>query len=250
MAATTIDDVIARLDEIIATARREKSRLGFFPALYRTVTIKVKEGIAAGRFQDGDRMGRLDVAFANRYFEAYDRGRAGEATSACWLASFEAARSWRPLILQHLLLGINAHINLDLGIAAAQVCAGEKLPSLKPDFEEINNILASLLENVQAKIGTLSPLLKWIDHVGGRTDEAVFEFSMQEARRAAWRAAERLAPLDVEQQKNEIAVLDEKITRLARLVRRPGKLISLVTLLIRFWESDDVDRIIEVLYEM
>ena len=49
--ASTIDEVIERLGEIIASARSERSRLGFFAALYRKVTVKVKEGIAAGKFE-------------------------------------------------------------------------------------------------------------------------------------------------------------------------------------------------------
>lgn len=64
--AATIDQVIARLDTAIDRARRENSRLGFFACLYRQVTVRVSEGIAAGRFQDGPRMERLDVIFANR----------------------------------------------------------------------------------------------------------------------------------------------------------------------------------------
>ena len=43
--ARTIDEVILQLDDIIARSIREQSRLGYFAALYRKVTIKVKEGI-------------------------------------------------------------------------------------------------------------------------------------------------------------------------------------------------------------
>jgi glucose/arabinose dehydrogenase len=146
MPASTIEEVITQLDEIIARSRREKSRVGFFAALYRQVTMNVKEGIASDRFEDGARMERLDVIFANRYLEALQHFRAGTPTGKCWQAAFQAAPSWRLLILQHLLLGINAHINLDLGAAAAQTCPGENLPALKRDFEEINAILSDLLD--------------------------------------------------------------------------------------------------------
>ncbi|MCH7825275.1 MAG: hypothetical protein IH849_10770 [Acidobacteria bacterium] len=56
MLPTTIDGVIEELDRTIATARRDESRLGYFPALYRKVTASVQQGIADGRFEDGDRM--------------------------------------------------------------------------------------------------------------------------------------------------------------------------------------------------
>lgn len=77
MLPTTIDGVIEELDRTIATARRDESRLGYFPALYRKVTASVQQGIADGRFEDGDRMERLDIIFANRYLEAIGKHRAG-----------------------------------------------------------------------------------------------------------------------------------------------------------------------------
>jgi hypothetical protein len=245
--ATTIDDVIACLDAIIAAAEREQSRHGFFPVLYRAVTVRVKEGIAAGRFQDGARMERLDVIFANRYLEAHDQYRADRVPVGSWLRAFEAAKSWRPLILQHLLLGINAHINLDLGIAAAQTSPGDLLPDLKEDFDEINRILAELLDSVQERIGSLSPLLGLLDRVGGRSDEAVFEFSLEIARDGAWRFAEELAVLPPDQHSDVIAERDEKIAALAREIIDPGWLLRLAALVIRLFETGDVARIIRTL---
>src|SRR6185295_15744616 len=135
--ARTIDEVIVQLEEIIVRSVRERSRLGFFAALYHKVTIKVKEGIAAGQFEDGPRMERLDVTFANRYLTALEQFVKGEAATPCWVLAFEAADRWPPIILQHLLLGMNAHINFDLGIAAAQTCPGDQLPQLKSDFDQI-----------------------------------------------------------------------------------------------------------------
>jgi Family of unknown function (DUF5995) len=62
MTPQTIDEVPAELDQIILRARNDRDRLGFFATLYRNVTIKVKEGIAAGLFQDGR---RIDVQTMN-----------------------------------------------------------------------------------------------------------------------------------------------------------------------------------------
>ena len=147
--ARTIDEVIGQLDDIIARSIREQNRLAYVAALYRKVTAKVKEGIAEGRFENGARMERFDVTFANRYLTALGQFQRGEQPSLCWLASFKAAASWRPIILQQLLLGMNAHINFDLGIAAAEIAPGDELPSLEHDFNEINDILAGLVANVE-----------------------------------------------------------------------------------------------------
>ena len=81
--------------------------LGFFAALYRRVTIEVKRGIDSGRFEDGNRMDRLDVIFATRYLEALERFRRGEHPGDCWSVAFRSAGRWRLLVLQHLLLGMN-----------------------------------------------------------------------------------------------------------------------------------------------
>jgi len=248
--ATTIDEVIAQLGDAIERALRDGSRLGFFAALYRKVTIKVKEGIAAGRFDDGPRMERLDVTFANRYLDALERFRRGQRPTPCWLLSFEAAATWPPIILQHLLLGMNAHINFDLGIAAATVAPKDELPSLKHDFNEINTILAGLVGEVQGEIDRLSPWIKLLDHIDPKADKAIVNFSMEKARTAAWRVAERLAPVPPGQWGPELLTLDLEVTLLGRLVRRPiGKLINLGLLVIRGRETSDVAKVISVLNE-
>lgn len=83
VARVDIDDVIRELDGIVHDCRRERNRLGFFAALYRTVTAEVKKGIEAGRFDDAKRMEHLDVIFANRYLDAY----AGAAAEIRWTHS-------------------------------------------------------------------------------------------------------------------------------------------------------------------
>ena len=119
----TIDEVIAALDVVIAQARAESSKLGYFAALYRDVTMRVRQGIAEGRFQDGPRMERLDVVFANRYLDAHAAYRAGAPLSACWRIALDATRR-RHVILQHLLLGLRADTLAEEGLRAAQFAHG------------------------------------------------------------------------------------------------------------------------------
>jgi hypothetical protein len=248
MPAHTIDEVIEHLDGLISRARREKSRLGYFAALYRNVTIKVKEGILAGSFEDGARMERLDVTFANRYLDALERYRRGEEPSRCWRTSFRAAESWHPIVLQHLLLGINAHINLDLGVAAAQTSPGAQLAGLRRDFDSINDILRAMLDDIQDRLAPVSPWMGVLDRVGGRTDEEILNFSIDRAREAAWRTAERLAPLGPEEAQKEIDVLDRWVDVLAFVIQYPpGITVRMATFFVRLTESRDVAKIIDTL---
>lgn len=246
--ATTIDEVIQQLDDIITRSIREQSRLGFFAALYRKVTVKVKEGIAEGRFEDGPRMERLDVTFASRYLEAMNQFRLGQRPSLCWLASFKAAASQRPIILQQLLIGMNAHINFDLGIAAAEVSPGDELPSLEHDFNEINTILAGLVGQVQSEIEEVSPWIRFLDNVDPKADTAIINFSMDKARACSWDLARKLAPLSPNQWKLHLDLRDVEATALAELVRHPiGPILKLGLLVIRSRESNDIARVIDVL---
>ena len=243
---TTIKDVLAALDEVIDWALEKESRLGYFAAMYHTVTSKVAQGIEAGYFDDGPRMERLDVCFANRYLAAVAAHDDGGRPTRSWELAFEAGGAARLLILQHLLLGINAHINLDLGIAAATTAPGEDLPGLRRDFDRINEILALLIGGIERDLGEVSPWIKFLSIVGGRHDEEVVRFSIEVARTEAWRFATELAPLDPADWAGPIAARDARVARLARRITNPGWLTAAL-LVIRSRESNDVRRNIEAL---
>lgn len=246
--AQSIDEVIARLTDIIDISRQESGRLGYFAALYRKVTAGVKQGILDGRFEDGARMGRLDVNFANRYLEAYGLHRKGESPTASWQVSFEASGHARALILQHLLLGINAHINLDLGVAAVETAPSGQLASLKHDFELINKILADLVQPVQDAVGKVSPWIGLLEKVDPSADNSIINFSMDRARASAWDFAVGLNSLGVNERIAAVKLRDQEIAALGCLVYKPpGVLLNLGLAAIRLRESNDVARVIDAL---
>jgi hypothetical protein len=237
--ATTIAGVLERLDDAIARAIERGSRLGYFAAIYRQVTARVEEGIAGNVFDDAERMKRLDVVFANRYLHALATHEQGDRPTRSWELAFEAADASRPLIVQHLLLGINAHINLDLGIAAATVAPGPELVGLRRDFDRINEILAGLIAGIEHDLARVSPWIGLLDQLGGRHDEEVIRFSIEVARAQAWRFATELAPLDPDHWAGPISARDARIAHLARRIRNPGWL-GVKLLVIRARESNDV----------
>jgi hypothetical protein len=247
MRAETIEEVIEQLDSIIDWARTNNSRLGYFAALYRKVTVKVKEGIAAGFFEDGARMERLDVVFANRYLEALERFQKNRVLTRSWKVAFEASQAWWPIVLQHLLLGMNAHINLDLGIAAARTNPGSAVRDLKSDFMKINDILAALVDGVEQELAHIWPVLGLLDRIGGRTDEVLINFSMLKARDHAWKVAKEFAPLSDPLQASHIDDLDQRVAALARRVRKPGVIIGAATKTIRLGERGTIPQIIDIL---
>lgn len=247
MSGRTIDDVVDELDRVVADCREEGSRAGYFPALYRRVTIGVRDWIREGRFDDGPRMERLDVLFADRYLEAWRAHRAGRPTTRAWAEAFEASQEWWPVVVQHLLLGINAHINLDLGIAAARTAPGEGIHALEDDFGRINLLLASLVDDVQDRLCRVWPLLRILDWVGGRSDEATVHFSMQRAREEAWAFAVRLAALPEEAWGDRIEATDRVVAELGDLVRHPGLVSGTALRLVRLGELRGPRGVIDLL---
>lgn len=213
-----IDGIVAALDRIIEVERRRGSRRGYFPCMYRATTLRVARGLAEGRFEDPDRMERLDVVFAGYYLRAWRHDGVGLPCSGAWTQAFRAARDPSLMILQHLLLGMNAHINLDLAQATVDV-GGDQLDGLRADFDAINTILQDQLDQVQEALNRHSPALERLDRAGGRLDEQVFHFSLCRARDAAWAQARLVAALPPAARPTACAALDVQAEGLARLIR-------------------------------
>ncbi|HEY1023399.1 MAG TPA: DUF5995 family protein, partial [Flavisolibacter sp.] len=110
MNTASIDHVINRLEAIMQDCIREKLKAGYFTALYHKVTCEVKEALVNGEFEDAERMEKLDTLFAGRYIEAWEGWRAGKPISQSWAVAFSEAKKSLTLVLQHMMLGVNAHI--------------------------------------------------------------------------------------------------------------------------------------------
>ena len=242
---TTLADLLQRLDVLIDDTRRANSRIAYFAVLYRLVTRALQETAAASPFEDPARIERLTTIFAGRYFDALDRFMHKQAAPLCWSEAFRAATNVRPVVVQHLLLGMNAHINYDLGIAVVQAAPGAELAKLRPDFELVNDVLAGLIDRIEQALTRIYPALRLVDALGGRTDEEILEFSLRTARAVAWSNAERLAVLDGDAQAAELQRTDRLTQKLARKILTPGLKLTLALLLVRAQERGDVASIID-----
>lgn len=162
--ATCIDDVVRNLDQVIEWSIKAKSTIGYFAALYKRTTVAIRKAINEGDFDDGRRMERLDVIFANRYFSAlnaYFLPHEYGGLTLAWEVAFVGDKDRQATILQHLMTGMNAHITLDLGLAAFAT-APYTLKSLEGDFNRVNAILASQVQGMLDIVQDRSPTLLWI----------------------------------------------------------------------------------------
>jgi hypothetical protein len=233
----TFDACLAAFDAVTERSRRAPDRVALFATMYRGVTTEVRRRSGDGTFADPRRMERFVSEFARRYFDAHDAWRSGQPATRSWVTAFEAATRWRPVVLQHLLLGINTHINLDLGIVVAELAGRpEGLPALRPDFEAVNDVLGEMVDSSQAFVDTLSPWFGLADRLGARSDEALIRFSLRRARAQAWAVAERLAALPPEERPAEIDRIDREVDALARRILHPGASLSTGLLVVRLRE--------------
>lgn len=244
----SIDEVIEQLERIIDYSITNNNCCGYFAVLYHKVTCKIKDCISKKDFEDCVRMERLDVLFASRYLDAFYSWLSGAKTTSSWQIAFEAVTKNKSLVLQHLLVGINAHINLDLGIAASNVMSGYALDDLHNDFNTINSILASMIDNVEDCLTKVNPLMKLLDLNWYNYDEMLVKFSIDSARDGAWNFAKEINGKTGTDFSDCINMRDNRITELGKIIVHPiGFLLKTMVKLIRLFEKKNVSKVIKFL---
>lgn len=246
----TIQNVLDELDVILQENIEKEDTLGYFSALYRRVTYRIQQEVELNNFEDNERMVQLDVVFAQRYLDAYTAYRTHQPLTKSWQVAFDLSEKYWFTVIQHLLLGMNAHINLDLGIAAAEVSGKTGMKDLKTDFYKINEILSSLVDDVQQNLVSIWPPLKYILQKTGQFDNHITDFSMQLARDGAWEFANELAVTPDEDLAKSIAKRDELIAKKASLITQPGFIISGLLKVVRLGETGSVSDKIKKLSKM
>lgn len=240
-----VDDVIAALDDILALGVREGHRWAIFAAMYRRVTIAVKHAIERGEFDDGPRMSRFDAVFALRYLRPLHAHLRGEPVPRAWSVAFRATEDPSLTAMQLLLLGVNAHINLDLGFSV--VDAGLEPEPFRADFDRINAILAGELEGVQQALDAVSPWLSGLDRFMGKADERLGVFVVVRARDQAWRTALEAHSRSPQERAIYEATVDRSTAHLAERIAYPRFPLSLLVRLIGWRESWTVRGLVELL---
>ncbi len=247
MQANTLNEVITCLDTIIRNCNQQYSRMGYFACLYRKMTVAIKDAISSGVFEDGARMEKLDVFFANRYLDAYRQYVSGQKPTASWQTAFDAAATDKLTVLQHLLLGINAHINLDLGIAAAKVSTPETIGQLTNDFNKVNEVIGTLFGDVQTSLSKIAFPMYFIKKINPEKTGAVLRFSISKARQTAWANALLLSEIGTAGEQQVIDTTDQIVYSVAQGIQSPGKLMGMLLRWIRWTESKDIRKNIQLL---
>ena len=192
-------NTIAEVVEIMTALERElpgNDGVWWFNHLYLQVTLAVRSAVTTTTFRDPAFLERLDVVFANLYFDAVAAGDAAPAAAPpAWRPLFECRKQRGILPIQFALAGMNAHINRDLaeGIVATYLATGGAPGDSGPrydDFRKVNDLLEAV--EAQIKVEYSTGLVAIIDAAGGQADDVVAMWNVRAAREAAWTHAEVL----------------------------------------------------------
>lgn len=194
----TTDHLIARMNRQADLWEKAQDQRFIFLRCYGLMTRNMHRNIQEGRFQDEPWVEKLLLRFAEYYFDALEKyEQNGPTTPAVWRQVHEASRKRKLHVLQHLLLGINAHINYDLALALYDGLCGE-WPQLSDsqrlgrerDHDEVNRVIAETIDTVQDEVvEKQSRLMALVDHLFGRMDEWLLSQLITHWRTEVWEEA-------------------------------------------------------------
>lgn len=142
-----IDALIERMEALLEPLRAADDPRQYFHAVYLRTTTAVAGAIKGGGFIDPGWAERWDVTFADLYLDALEAAMSGGQPTRPWQIAFGAPTDLPAL--NHVLLGMNAHINFDLPQALVMVITDDEFgtPALmakrEADHRAIDRVLAA-----------------------------------------------------------------------------------------------------------
>ncbi len=189
---------LQRMTTLIDQWEAAHDRRAIFLGCYRLMTRNMLDAIEAGRFHDGEWVSHLLDRFTDYYFTALDLyDQNSPDTSPVWNLVFTATRDVDVTTLQHLLLGVNAHINFDLVFALHDLLApkwadltDERHQQRHVDHELVNRIIGETVDAVQDQvIDRHSPWFEFVDKVMEPVDEWLTSRLISHWREEVWNNA-------------------------------------------------------------
>ena len=99
------------------------------------------------------------------------------------------------------------------------------------------------------EVEQVSPWIRYLGMIGGRSERIVIKFSIDHARDEAWDMAKRLAPIAQPEWSPIIEERDRLVAKFGRFLQRPGIFLPVGLLIIRLRETNDVRLVIDGLTE-
>jgi hypothetical protein len=216
----TIEAVAAYMEQIAAPLA-ENDGVRRFNELYLAVTRAVAAQSASATYEDTAFMTRLDIVFADLYFEALDDLEAGRKPSRAWAPLFEARARKGIAPLQFAIAGMNAHINHDLVLALITTTQEfgyglDRGTAHHRDYTSVDGLLQRVQGEVKDRFTT--GVVRDLDRAGGVVDDLVANWKVSVARDNAWTQAQILKAIG-----NSDFLRRQFLTALARNVGFAGR---------------------------
>jgi hypothetical protein len=216
--AQNLEDVKARIQEILDHCYETSNPLGYFAALYTKVAANIEKAIINEEFENNEELIRLDVNFVNYYIEAMNCAFQGKSAPLHWQVAIDADTHTHVLVLEHLFAAMNAHINYDLSNAVHDTVKPSDTINFKADFMKVNAILFGMLDEIQDNISTIFHPLKWYLKLGQRIDDKVISLLMGHMRNDAFSYSCLLALCSPKQCDEENAARIQEIADLSQKI--------------------------------
>jgi hypothetical protein len=174
--------VTERMRGMVEAWRTAQDTRHIFLNCYLLMTSNVLTALDQGEFQDPVWVRQLLHNFAGYYFVALDAyEQDANHAPQVWRITHQAAAQSDLLVIQNLMLGVNAHINYDLVLTLVDMLENE-WPHLSPaqrearyvDHSHVNQVIGSTIDTVQDEvICRLAPAFSLLDQALGPVDEWV-----------------------------------------------------------------------------
>ncbi len=197
---TTHRFVLQQMNEYVQQWEAANDRRSIFLGCYAMMTGNMLDALEASRFADDVWVAHLLQHFAEYYFNALTLYEAQQPeTPSVWQLAHDAAQRDNVMTVQHLLIGVNAHINYDLIFAVAELLSpdwatfsAEQRAQRRADFDLVNAIIGETIDRVQDQIlEARSPWLDVIDKLLGPVDEWLISEVISRWRDEVWQNAIR-----------------------------------------------------------
>ena len=209
----TSKGIIRRMQALTHEWKDNRDNRWVFLNCYTLMTENMLLGIEEGVFHDKEWVHRLLHHFADYYFrsvKAFDRK--DPTIPVVWEIAHRTSQQPRTHVIQHLLLGINAHINYDLVFTLVSLLqpewatlSNQKKIQRYEDYRLVNEIIAGTIDIVQDNIvETQEPLMDIVDKIIGPVDEWVASRLIYAWREEVWETALRILETPDEQGREKI----------------------------------------------
>jgi hypothetical protein len=223
----------ARMEELLGQLEAAGDPARFFLGTYLRTTRAVDAAIDAGVFEDPRWVADWDVDFAGLYLDALEAHRRDpDAAPAPWREAFGTRADARPEA--HVLLGMNAHINLDLPqslvrvIPPAHFADPAVLARRQRDHERIDAVLAGRVAAEDAALQAAGSRRTVVDRLAVGVNRWSARVLLRESRRKVWANARALHAARLrgaEALASRVAELEALAGARVADLRRPGPVL-------------------------